>query len=120
MITKTTDHYNLLFSDNYVIAEAKEGAVINNEEVKKSLKIVFEHFNGKEFTLISHRRNNYVLNIDVYTLRLMKKVRAMAVVSKDSMVREKAIAEQSHFDQSFAFFTDLEEAIGWAESVFTA
>ena len=119
MISKSTNFYNLRFFDNYVIAEANEGAVIGNEEVKESLEMIFNHYNGKEFTLISNRRNNYSLNIDVYTLRLMKRLKALAVVSNDNLVREKAISEQSHFDQSFAFFTELDDAIGWAESVFT-
>ncbi len=50
----------------------------------------------------------------------MKKVRALAIVSEDNLVREKAFVEQSHFDQSFAFFDNLEDSIGWAESVFPA
>lgn len=118
MLTKRTPQYQLTFSDNYVIAEAFEGAVVNNASVAENLKIIFDHFNGKPFALISHRKHNYTVNIDIYTLRLMKKVRALAVVSSDSTAKEKAMVEQLAFDHSFAFFEDLEEARSWAESVF--
>lgn len=56
METKYSEDYELRFYDNYVIAEAKEGVVISNEEIKKNLKIIFDHYNGKNFTIISHRK----------------------------------------------------------------
>lgn len=117
MTIKQNAHYNFVFYDKYVIVEAKEGAVINNEIVAGSLKIVFDHFNGNNFALISHRKNNYTVDVDVYSVKLMKKLRALAIVSSDSLVKEKALAEQLAFDQTFAFFENLDEARGWAESV---
>lgn|SRR5690606_1807783 len=117
MTTKNTQHYHLIFHDNYVIAEANNGVHINNDSVASTLKIIFDHYNGKDFALISHRKNQYTVDIDVYSLRLMKKLRALAIVSSDSSVKEKAIIEQLAFDKSFAFFENLEEAKGWAESV---
>jgi len=117
MITKSTPHYNLIFHDNYVIAVANEGAFINNETVSETLKIIFDHYNGKNFTLISHRKYQYTIDIDIYTLRLMKKLRALAIVSNDNIVKENAIVEQLAFDRSFAFFENIDDATGWAESV---
>ncbi|HSJ12022.1 MAG TPA: hypothetical protein VK916_05020 [Gillisia sp.] len=117
MSTRTTSHYNLTFFDTFVIAEAHEGVVISNKEVNENLKLVFDHFNGKEFTLISHRKNNYSLDLNVYSLKMIKKLRAIAVVSSDCGMKEKAAIEQMSFDQSFAFFYTLEEAKRWAGSV---
>lgn len=117
METKSSEQYEFHFYDNYVIAEAKEGVIISSEEIKNNLQIVFDHFNGKSFTIISHRTNNYTLKIDVYTTKLMKKVRAIAIVSKDSMIREKAKLEQLQFDNSFAFFDNLGDAQEWAKNV---
>jgi predicted HAD superfamily phosphohydrolase YqeG len=116
MVTKFSEHYEFQFYDNYVIAEAKEGVVISNEEIKKNLRIIFDHYNGKNFTIISHRKNNYTVEIDVYATRLMKKVKALAIVSSNSQEREKAILEQLQFDNSFAFFNNLEDAKLWAQS----
>ncbi|CAM4372802.1 hypothetical protein [Gillisia limnaea] len=120
MISQSSDHYNFQFFHNYVIVEAKENVEVDNKIVEQNLRIVFNHFDGKDFTLISHRKNRYTVKENAYNSKLLKKVRALAIVSEDSLVREKAIAEQTHFDQSFAFFDNLEDATGWAESVFPA
>ena len=117
---QSRDHYIFQFFDNYVIVEAKEDIEVDNKMVEKNLKIIFNHFDSKDFTLISHRKNKYIVKEAAYASKLMKKVRALAIVSEDNLVREKALVEQSHFDQSFAFFDNLEDSIGWAESVFPA
>ncbi len=117
MITKSSSHYNFTFYDKYVIAEANEGVVVNNEIVAETLKVIFDHYKGNNFTLISHRKNNYTVEIDIYGMKMMKKLRALAIVSGDSMVKEKALLEQLAFNQSFAFFENLDDARGWAESV---
>lgn len=117
METKFSEHYEFRFYDNYVIAEAKEGAVISNGEINKSLQIIFDHYKDKNFTIISHRKNNYKVEMNVYATRLMKKVKALAIVSANSLEREKAILEQLQFDNSFAFFDNLEDAAEWAQSI---
>ncbi len=118
MKSQSSNHYLFQFFDNYVIVEAKKDVEVDNKIVEQNLKIIFNHFDGKDFILISHRKNRYTVKAGAYTSGLMKKVRALAIVSEDGLVREKAIAEQAHFDQSFAFFDKLEDAIGWAESFF--
>lgn len=117
MTTKNTAYYDFTFYDTYVIAEAREGIVINNDIVNETLKVMFDHYKNNNFTVISHRKYNYTVEVDVYGLKMMKKLRALAIVSGDSMVKEKALLEQLAFNQSFAFFEDLEDARGWAESV---
>ena len=117
MINKKTNYYNLSFYDKYVIVEANEGSVINNKIVTEGLKLIFDHYKSNDFALISHRKNQYTINVDVYTVKLMKKLRALAIVSDDSTVKEKAILEQLAFKQTFAFFENLEDARDWAESV---
>ncbi len=117
MTTKRTAHYNLIFFDSFVVAEAHEDSVITHEVVNETLKLIFDHFKGKEFTIISHRKNNYSLDLNVYTLKLIKKIRGIAVVSSDSGMKEKATLEQLVFDGSFTFFEDLEDAKRWAESM---
>lgn len=118
MIVQSSDHYRFQFFHNYVIVEAKEDVEVDRKVVEQTLKIIFNHFDGKDFTLISHRKNRYTLKEGAYASKLMKKLRALAIVSEDSLVREKAIAEQMQFDQSFAFFENLDVAIGWVESGF--
>ncbi|QED36887.1 hypothetical protein FK178_03800 [Antarcticibacterium arcticum] len=120
MTNRSTSHYNLIFFDSFVIAEAHENSVVTPEVVNENLKLVFDHFNGKEFTLISHRKYNYSLDLNVYTLKLIKKLRGIAIVSTDSGMKEKAALEQLAFHGSFAFFENLEDAKRWAGSMVTS
>ena len=117
MIATKTAYYNFFFYDNYVIAEANEGIVLDKEIVTKTLKVILDHYKDDSFTVISHRKNNYTVDVDVYTLKLMKKIRALAIVSSDSSVKEKALIEQLAFNPTFAFFENLEDARSWALSV---
>lgn len=117
MISKQTSYYNFIFYKNFVIAEAMENVVVNSKVIDESLKIIYDHYNGQNFTIISHRKNNYTIDLKIYELDRMKKLKAIAVVSPHPTVKEKAMAEQLAFNHSFAFFEKLDDAIGWAENV---
>ncbi len=116
MVQRTTEYFSLRFYSNYVIAEAHESTVVNSFVARGTLKIIFEFYKGRDFVLISNRKNNYTVEMDSYSPKLMKKIRGMAVVSQNPFVKEKASVEQLQFDQSFAFFENLEDARGWADS----
>lgn len=116
MVFKSTEAYNLYFYDGFVIAEAKENIIVNSSVTEEVLKVVLEHFGGNSFTLISKRTNRYTISEEAYSPRILKKVNAMAVVSSDPEVKQRAYKEQLLFKNSFAFFEDLDEAIGWAQN----
>lgn len=116
-MTRSTDNYLLTFYDNYVIAEAKANALIDSKATEEGLKIVLEHFEGRPFTVISHRKNNYTILEDAYSPKIFKKVLGVAVVSSNPDDRKKAVIEQLQFSNSFAFFENLEDAQSWASSV---
>ena len=117
MITKTTQYYNFCFYDTYVVVEAFENINFDRTIAEDTLAIIFDHFDGRDFTIISHRRNKYNINLEAYSNKLFKKVKAIAVVSQCPDVKEKAQLEQMKFGQSFAYFSNLEDARSWAESV---
>jgi|SRR5690606_22834596 len=117
MISKQTSYYKINFYKNFVIAEAIEDVVITSDVVNETLELILDHYKEQNFTLIAHRKNNYTVDLKAYDLERMKRLSAIAIVSPHSMVKEKAMAEQLAFNQSFAFFETLEDAIGWAENV---
>lgn len=116
MEIKIIDSYNLFFHPNYVIIEAHEDAVVDAKLIEKVVKLVLNYFNGKSFTIISHRKNNYSLKSDAYSPRILSKVPRFAVVSKNPGVKEKAMEEQMKFRNSFAYFENLDDAESWAMS----
>lgn len=116
MEIKIIDSYNLFFHEKYVIVEAHEDAVIDSKITDRTLKLLLDYYQDRPFTLISHRKNNYCIKPDAYSPRSFKKVPRMAVVSTNPGVKEKAMGEQMQFDNSFAFFEELDEAVSWAMS----
>ncbi len=116
MITKMTKHYKMDFYENYVIVERKENVLVNAQVTKDNLKIVIDHFKGKEFVIISNRKHSYTLNAECYSPSLFKKVKGIAIVSDIPDVKAQAILEQMNFKNSFAFFDNLEDAQNWAQS----
>ncbi|MCF4101515.1 hypothetical protein L1I30_07550 [Gillisia sp. M10.2A] len=117
MITKTTQFYTFYFYDTYVVVEAFENINFDIKAAENTLSIIFDHFEGRDFTIISHRKNKYNINLEAYSNKLFKKVKAIAVVSECPDVKEKAQHEQMKFGQSFAYFNNLDDARSWAESV---
>lgn len=116
MEIKIVDSYNLFFHDKYVIVEAHEDAVIDSKVTGKTIKQLLEYYENRPFTLISHRRNNYSIKPDAYSPRVFRKIPRIAVVSTNPGVKERAIVEQMQFENSFAFFEELDEAVSWAKS----
>ena len=113
---KTTQHFKLEFFDKYVIVEGITGAIVDREIAQMTLKSIMDHYDGKNFTIISNRVNEYILDLDAYSSKILKKVKSFAVVSTNPKVKERALLEQDKYDHAFAFFSCIEEAKNWAES----
>ena len=116
MITKLTKHYKMDFYGTYVIIERLGEIVVDSKIAKETLTIIIDHFKGKEFVIISNRKQNYSLNAESYSPSLFKKVKGIAIVSDIPDVKAQAILEQMNFKNSFAFFDKMENAQNWAES----
>jgi len=119
MIEKITEFYRMEFYDSYVVVEANSDIVVNSAIAEKTIKTIIDHFNGRKFVIISNRKSHYTLLPDAYSPGIFKKVKGIAIVSKNEEVRKKAILEQEKFDSSFAFFDNLDDAIHWAENFFS-
>ena len=116
MEIKIIESYNLYFYEKYVIVEAHEDAVVDAKLSGKVVQQLLDYYEGKSFTLISNRKNNYSIKEDAYSPKIFRKIDRMAVVSTSPVVREKALEEQMNFKNSFAFFEKIDDAISWALS----
>ncbi len=104
--------------ENHAILRIFEQQKLSAENGKALQNKFKEHFGNREFILIKDRKFHYELNFEFYKKTLPKNLIGIAIVSKNQNERERAIEEQQHFDQSFAFFEELEDAIAWSNSFF--
>jgi len=76
------------------------------------------HFKSKDFVLISNRDKEHTVSPEVYKQGQLDNMKGLAIVSHNVSERNRAINEQSLYKNSFVFFTNLDEAISWAETFF--
>ncbi len=118
MIEKNTEYYKMQFYDSYVIVEGLGEFVVDTAIARKTIQTIVDHYKRKEFVIISNRKSDYSLNPDAYNDSIFKKVKGIAIVSQKPQMKMKAMVEQERFEQSFAFFEELEDARNWAENFF--
>lgn len=106
------------FYDSYVIIESIGEFVVDPAIATSTLKVIVDYYKGKEFAIITNRKSDYSLSPEAYSHSLFKKIKGIAIVSSIPQVKMRAMIEQDSFEQSFAFFEDLNEAKNWAESLF--
>lgn len=87
------------------------------EEALEFTTVIDTHYKNRNCVVISSRQILKTVNPEVYSHFRSKSVVAVAIVSNCNEVREQVTQEQSHYTGAFTFFTTLEEAICWAETV---
>ncbi len=114
----THDFCELSLQPKYAILRVFENIYVDEDKtsvIRDSLK---NFYRNKPFVMITDRKYKHKIDPAVYKNRSLKNMIALAVVSQHSDGREKASDEQPLFDDSFAFFNNVESAIDWAESFF--
>jgi len=118
MEKRQLQHSEIEFHTNYAILRVFENEHISLDKARTIFSTLKEYFKNREFIFISHRVANYTLDLDVLDNFKMNTVRGISIVSSDPEARQRAAHEQDHFDKSFVFFEDLNDAIDWAKSFF--
>ena len=118
-LQQRTDFCELDFFDRYAIMKTFENQIIDLEKVKKLQQLFVDHFKKNDFVLISDRRHQYEIDLSVYKgSNILSTLKGFAIVSNTPSERERALKEQTLFDNSFAFFESLEDAVHWANAFF--
>ena len=110
------DFGKVWFKDNILIAELNEGILLDVESNRKLLAIGRKNFGNNPYGYISYRVNSYAVNPMVYLESAsISNLKAIAVVSSNSMCRNNAILERQFYKESnsFEIFSTLEEALAW-------
>lgn len=120
MIQKNTEYYKMEFYNTYVVVEAIGKFEVTAAIAEKTIQVMVDHFKGESFVIVSIRKSGYTLKPDAYSSPIFKKVKGIAIVSKNEEVRKNAIFEQEKFDRSFAFFENLDDAKHWAQNFYVS
>ncbi|MAT89503.1 MAG: hypothetical protein CMC35_02320 [Flavobacteriaceae bacterium] len=113
-----TDFCELHLFDRYAILKTFENQLMDSKKVKALQKMFAAHFKASEFVLISDRSHQYQIDLNIYKGPKIPTLKGVAVVSKTPGERDRALQEQSLYDNSFAFFENLDDAVQWAKAFF--
>lgn len=111
-----SDHSRISIFEKYAIFSVAKGKKLDQtvaNEIRNALKV---HYPRSPFVIIREELEELEVDFSVYQKRVMRNLKGLAIVSTNEAVRKRAIEEQSLFDDSFAFFTSMEDAKSWADS----
>ncbi|EGV42034.2 hypothetical protein BZARG_2671 [Bizionia argentinensis JUB59] len=106
------------FHENYMIAVMNEGLsislILNNE----LYGIARNHFKLKDFVYITHRKNSYSVDPNIYfEMSKIKNLIGFAVVLGDTIQIDNTDFERSFISIPFKAFNALEDATDWANDL---
>jgi hypothetical protein len=104
--------------DNYIIVEIAEGITIATKHNKILEDIAEKYFASKDFVYITNRVNSYAVNPAVYKkTSKIKNLVGFAIVASNYIALRNADIEKLFLNKPFESFTELSEAIKWAEAI---
>ncbi|MCB4797402.1 hypothetical protein [Neotamlana laminarinivorans] len=105
---------------SYLIVEINEGETITETSNNILIDIADAYYPTKPFVYISNRINSYAVNPVVYTkTSQIPNLAGFSVVSSNNLSLNNAEVEKLFVNKPFEIFTDLNEAIIWAENIVT-
>lgn len=111
---------NFHFYKNYILAEIKEGEVINIEKLDQLMPLILKYYkNGSAFTYISNRINSHSINpldyIQCPFIHLENFIGYSAIPY--NKITQKSIEIERHFaKRPFIISNNIDEAIRWTYS----
>ncbi|MDT0687802.1 hypothetical protein [Autumnicola psychrophila] len=113
------DFTTLEFFSKYVISNLKEDRSVEKEEANTLSKICTDYYGTKRFVYISHRINKCNVDPTVYISNMPKEgqLRGIAVVAANTPAIKSAKFERLFATFEFEIFTELDDAIEWAQEL---
>ncbi|WP_339700021.1 hypothetical protein [uncultured Marixanthomonas sp.] len=115
-----TDFCELSIFAKYAILKVFENVFYDIEKATIVHQKFQEFFKNEPFVLITDRNFKHEVDLNLYKNKSISitNLKGLAIVSENPEERERAINEQSLFENSFAFFEKLTDAENWAEAFF--
>ncbi len=114
-IKHSLDFCEMELHPKFMILEVGQGVDLSKEQLEDIFKIADDFYQGQEYILISHRKNEYSINpLVAKALQLKSAIKNVAVVAyRDNTVRNVKI-EKAVFQTDMNLFSNLDDAISWA------
>ncbi|MCB4808304.1 hypothetical protein LG651_08575 [Tamlana sp. 62-3] len=105
---------------SHLIVEINEGETITEVSNNILIDIADAYYPIKPFVYITNRVNSYAVNPEVYAkTSKIPNLAGFSVVSTSNLSINNAEVEKLFINKPFEIFTDLNEAIIWAENIVT-
>lgn len=114
----TLDFCKVEVYDHYAVVVINEGVNLTPKYNKTLIKINEKYYASQPFVYITNRINSYSVDPKIYhETSKIKTLKGIAVVSKNYHAKINAQIEKIFFHKPFEIFTELEDAVKWADKV---
>lgn len=112
------DFGEVLIFDNYIVVEMKEGIVVKPEYNQNLIDVRDNYFFDRPFGYISHRKNSYSVNPNIYlkTSKISNLIGFAIVIDSDKKI-DNSLLEQKFLKQPIKTFNTIEKAVAWINSL---
>ncbi|WP_256867521.1 hypothetical protein [Winogradskyella forsetii] len=112
------DFCDMSIYDNYLVVVIKEGVNVTPKHNSVLVEIAKKYYSTSPFVYITHRINSYSVDPKIYheTVQI-KTLKGFAVVSSNYQAKINAQIEKMFFNKPFEIFTNLKDAVTWANEV---
>ena len=104
--------------EHYAVVTIQENVSFTLQKANIIRDRLRKYYKSKHFILISNRKFNHTVSVDIYKQGALPNMKGIAIVSTNCEERDKALKEQLLYGKSFTFFDSVEEAKSWAETFF--
>ena len=114
----TFDFCNMTIYDNYIITVINEGITLLEKHNSILIKVAESYFVDKPFIYITNRINSYSVDPKIYfNTAQIPNLKGFAVVTNNYQAKVNAKIEKMFFNKPFEIFTEVEDAITWANEM---
>jgi len=102
--------------EDYMVSMFNDGVTITLEMAYQIIGIAEIHFREKDFGYISHRKNSYAIDPNIYTyIRGLENLKAFAIVSKKEIDMHNFDIEKLFYKKNMEFFIEFDNAMSWVK-----
>ena len=116
--TLTYDFCTITIYSHYLVVVMNEGVNVTPKHNNVLVQIYETYYKEKPFVYITHRVNSYSVDPKIYfDTAQIKTLKGFAVVSGNYQAKINAQIEKMFFNKPFEIFSNLEDALAWADEL---